>query len=64
MDWITASQLAGEIVDIVGVEKVTARQQEEIASLIYNRYGWKFNDHWQKWQRIERTNNERRNTPK
>lgn len=51
MDWVTASQLAGEIVDIVGIKNIDARQQEEIASLIYNRHGWIFNSHSQKWQR-------------
>ena len=49
MNWITATQLAGEIVDIVGIEKVSAAQQEQIATFLQQRDGQKFNNHSQKW---------------
>lgn len=51
MDWASAWQLAGEIVDRLADEKTlfTARQQEEIADQIHKRSGYKFDGHSQKW---------------
>lgn len=49
IDWVTAHQLAGEIADIIG--PITARQHERVASLLQERSGLIFSDHFQVWRK-------------
>lgn len=50
MDQATAWKLASEIVDLIGIESVSMRTQEQIADLLRERDGFVFNEWTQSWK--------------